>query len=187
VAVQRVWDDRRRAYIDLFDPALCVAMRAPRPLSAAQNAALEAGRRQHTHARCWGCDVEVDKSRLSQEGRCPACVTLQAEQAERSAELQALFASAPASTALPDCETMGLGLDAQLVDEVLELDVVDQPGATLFHSLVKPDKRTEWPEEAQEIHGISPTDVAGVPSIAALVPRFEAVLVGVDPGRRPWS
>ena len=183
--VRRVWAHRRREYVDLFDPAACIPMRAPRPVSEAQRAALEAGRRRHTHALCACCAVEVDKFRLSRDGLCQACVQDQAEeafaelQAERLAELQALFAMPAAVTVFLDCETTGLGYDPMFVDEILELALVDQAGTPLLHSYVKPQHRLAWPE-AQAIHGISPADVAGAPSLDALLPAFEAALAGVD-------
>jgi len=113
--VCKVWAHRRRTYIDFFDPADCVALRAARPLSDAQRAVLAAGRRQHTHALCRCCDVEVDKSRLSRDGHCPGCVNDQAEEAfaelqdRRRAQLRELFAPAAAATLFRDCETTGLG------------------------------------------------------------------------------
>ena len=185
VAVRKVWAHRRRTYIDLFDPAACIAMRAARTASDAQRAALAAGRRQYTHALCRCCDVEVDKSRLSRDGLCPGCVNDQAEEAfaerqdERLAQLRELFTPAAATTVFLDCETTGLGQDPALVDELLEVALVDQAGAALLHSFVKPQHRQDWPE-AQAIHGISPADVANAPPFDALAPRLEVALAGVD-------
>ena len=62
------------------------------------------------------CDAEVDKFRLSRDGRCPGCVNVDADedfaelQAERLAELQELFAPDSAVTDFLDGETTGLGV-----------------------------------------------------------------------------
>lgn len=128
--MRKVWAHRRRTYIDLFDPAACIAMRAARTLSDAQRAALAVGRRQHTHALCRCCDTEFDKSRLSRDGLCPGCVNDQAElQDDRLGQLRELFAPESAATVFLDCETTGLGQDPALVDELLEVGLVDQAGA----------------------------------------------------------
>ena len=53
---------------------------------------------------------------------------------------------------------------------------------TLEHFLgtfVRPLVRAEW-SEAQAIHGISPADVAGAPTLAEISDRLEAAIAGAD-------
>ena len=59
-----------------------------------------------------------------------------------------------------DLETTGLGSD----DEILEIGILDDNGAVLLDSLVKPVWHTSWPE-AQAINGIAPEDVEHAPSL----------------------
>lgn len=56
-----------------------------------------------------------------------------------------------------DTETTGLQPD---FDELLELAIIDQDGAILFHEKFRPELAKSWPE-AEAIHHIAPTDVAG--------------------------
>jgi DNA polymerase-3 subunit epsilon len=178
--VKRVWSRKRRAYIELFDPLLCVSMPARRPPSAAQLVALEAGRRKVTHADCAGCSQNFERHMLNREGLCPACVDAewQAEQQERDAERQAALLelvdrATPGRTVYMDTETTGLY--GECGDELLELALVDDAGIVLLESLVKPERHTEWPD-AQAIHGITPADVANAPSLESLLPRLFTVI-----------
>lgn len=54
-------------------------------------------------------------------------------------------------------------------DELVEVSVVDLDGHVLLDTLVRPIKRTEWPE-AERIHGISPHDVASAPTFEDIKP-----------------
>ena len=178
--VKRVWSRKRRGYIELFDPRLCVPMPAKRPPSAAQLAALEAGRRKLTHADCAGCSQNLERHMLDRAGLCPACAEAEweAEQREREGERQAALLelvnqAVPGRTVYMDTETTGLY--GGCGDELLELALVDDAGNVLLDSLVKPDRHTEWPE-AQAIHGITPADVMNAPSLESLLPRLLAVI-----------
>lgn len=180
--VKRVWSRKRRGYIELFDPRLCVLMPAKRPPSAAQLAALEAGRQKLTHANCAGCAQNFERPMLDRVGLCPACADAEwkAEQRERDAERQAALLelvsrAIPGHTIYMDTETTGLC--GGCGDELLELALVDDAGNVLLDSLVKPERHTEWPE-AQAIHGITPADVANAPSLESLLPRLRAVIEG---------
>ncbi|PQQ37227.1 hypothetical protein C6H68_14210 [Photorhabdus luminescens] len=55
-----------------------------------------------------------------------------------------------------DTETTGF---EPSYDELLEIAIVDDQGVTLLNTLLKPLVLTEW-QEAQYIHGITPTMVA---------------------------
>lgn len=72
-----------------------------------------------------------------------------------------------------DTETTGLDPDK---DEVLSLAIVGPGGEVLFNSLIKPQRRKRWPK-AQEVNGISPADVADMPTLAAcmdeIAPYFD--------------
>lgn len=61
-----------------------------------------------------------------------------------------------------DTETIGL---AAGFDEILQIGLVDEAGNVLLDTLVRPTRRTEWPE-AEKIHGITPADVADAPTQA---------------------
>lgn len=96
----------------------------------------------------------------------------------RQAELMELLArSAQGRTVYLDTETTGLA--AKSGDELLEIALVDDPGLVLLDSLVQPIRRTEWPE-AQSIHGITPTDVAGAPDLDSLLPRLLEIIESAD-------
>lgn len=182
--VKRVWSRKRRGYIELFNPRLCVPMLAKRPPSAAQLAALEAGRRKLTHADCAKCAQNLDRHALDRAGLCPACAEAEweAEQRERDAERQAALLelvnqAVPGGTIYMDTETTGL--HGGYGDELLELALVDDAGNVLLDSLVKPQRHTDWPD-AQAIHGITPADVANAPSLESLLPRLLAVIEDAD-------
>lgn len=178
--VKRVWSRKRRGYIELFDPRLCVPMLAKRLPSAAQLAALEAGRRKLTHADCGGCAQSFERHMLDRAGLCPSCAEAkwEAEERARDAERQAALlelvkCAAPGRTIYMDTETTGLY--ACCGDELLEVAVVDDAGNVLLESLVKPARHTEW-SDAQAIHGITPADVANAPSLESLLPRLLAII-----------
>ncbi len=67
-----------------------------------------------------------------------------------------------------DTETTGLHPDT---DEIVEVALVDNSGAPLLESLIKPKNLRVWPE-AQKIHGISPDNVADAPILDALLPKI---------------
>lgn len=181
--VATVYSRRRRARIELYDPAGCVPMRAKREITEAQRAALAAGRQLHTHAPCASCGATLPRSELDADRRCDACLVAEWEEdcrlreARRIAGLAELTERAHASQrpVFLDTETTGLEVD----DELLEVGIVDSQGRVLFESLVRPLHRTEWPE-AQEIHGIAPAAVATAPTITELLPMLAEILGQAD-------
>lgn len=185
VAVKRVWSHRRRAYIDLFDPRACVPMAARRAPTPAQLAALEVGRRKLTHAACCGCGCgeSVERNLLSREALCPDCVDalwkerLADEKADREAELAELHNVPEGRTLYLDTETTGLS--AACGDEILEIAIVDDTGAVLLDTLVRPVVRTCWPV-AQEIHGITSEAVSCAPPLKELTPSLAGIFADCD-------
>lgn len=76
-------------------------------------------------------------------------------------------------------DTEGTGLDSGR-DAMLEIAIVDDAGHVLLDSLIAPPAgMTEWPQ-AQAIHGITPSMVAGAPSLTTLAPKIEAAVRGRD-------
>ena len=75
-----------------------------------------------------------------------------------------------------DVETTGLSSD---IHEILQLSIIDGNGEVLFNEYIKPKKREKW-EEAQEIHGISPSMVADKPIIDAHIPALNQILADAD-------
>jgi len=110
---KRVWSQRWREHIELYDPRQCVAMRERRAPSPAQLAALDSGRRALTHTACAGCGESVELYLLDQQRVCPSCAGMRWEAAQRARErervsaLQALVAWAmPSRTLYLDTETV---------------------------------------------------------------------------------
>lgn len=73
-----------------------------------------------------------------------------------------------------DTETTGLSHDH---DELVELALIDDDGATLIDTLLRPERLTSWPE-AERIHGISPGMVASAPTLAEITPALVAHCTG---------
>lgn len=72
-----------------------------------------------------------------------------------------------------DTETTGLYPDSG--DEVLQIGILDDDNQVLLDSLVKPVKNKKW-RKAQDIHGITPSDVKNAPTLEQLRPQIiEAV------------
>ena len=76
-----------------------------------------------------------------------------------------------------DFETTGLNQRRR--DEVLEIGIVDGFGHVLMDQLVRPIERKTW-KSAQNMHGISPEDVADSPTFDALYPVLMDILDGRD-------
>lgn len=75
-------------------------------------------------------------------------------------------------TVFVDTETTGFNPDE---DEILEIAIVDSEGRTLLNSLVRPEKKTAWPE-AQAVNGITPEMVASAPTLDELELQIKAAL-----------
>lgn len=74
-----------------------------------------------------------------------------------------------------DVETTGLHPEAEL----LEIAILDEHGMPLLDTLVKPVFENEWPE-AEDVHGISPSQVASSPTAAELTERIAHALQNAD-------
>lgn len=156
---------RTGGFIELFDPALCVPMRPYKAPSEAQVAALAHGRFVRESTPCAECGERVYSEQLVR-GLCDTCLI----KSQRASVKKQVTVDAPERTIYLDFETTGL-YDA----EVVEVAIIDDGGAVLLHSLVKPVNCTEWPG-AEAIHGITPADVADAPVFADLLPRIEAII-----------
>lgn len=73
-----------------------------------------------------------------------------------------------------DTETTGLYAG---IDEVLQIGIVADDGRMLMDTLVRPIRVKEWPE-AQDIHGIAPTDVVDAPTLVEVLPQLANILRG---------
>lgn len=181
---KRVWSQRRREHIELYDPSQCIALREPRVCSPAQLAALEAGRWTRTHADCKDCGQSIEQYQLDTHYVCPDCASRRFENehraraAERKTALQAMaMGTASGRTLYLDVETTGLSCSEG--DEIVEIAVIDDAGQVLLESLIRPIRCQEWPE-AQAIHGITPADVASAPELEGLIPRLQVLFEQAD-------
>lgn len=75
-----------------------------------------------------------------------------------------------------DTETTGLH---PAHDEILEIAIIDQAGAVLVSSLVRPLKNSSWPE-AERIHGITPEMVSGAPTLPELMQGIRDAVRGEE-------
>lgn len=75
-----------------------------------------------------------------------------------------------------DTETTGLNAAE---DELLQVSIIDNEGAVLFDSYIKPTQHTEW-AEAERIHHITPEMVANAPTIAEVMPEINDILNRYD-------
>lgn len=76
-------------------------------------------------------------------------------------------------------DTEGTGLNPD-TEAMLEIAIVDDAGNVLLDSLIAPPAGIDaWPQ-AQAIHGITPTMVAGAPSLATITPKIEEAVRGRD-------
>lgn len=66
-----------------------------------------------------------------------------------------------------DTETTGLGPDA----DVIEFALIDLAGNVLFAGRCSPVNAAEWPD-AQQVNGIAPEEVAGLPTWPEVYPLF---------------
>ncbi len=77
------------------------------------------------------------------------------------------------NTVVLDTETTGLGGD----DVILEIGVCDLNGNVLIDKRIKPRRHETW-SEAQDIHGISPSDVKDCQQFPDIVEELKGVLEG---------
>ena len=75
-----------------------------------------------------------------------------------------------------DTETTGLN---SAEDEFLQVSIIDNEGAVLFDSYIRPTQHTEW-AEAERINHISPEMVADSPTIAEVMPEINDILKRYD-------
>ena len=75
-----------------------------------------------------------------------------------------------------DTETTGLLSKFSFADdEIVEIAIVDSDGRPVLNTLVKPTIKTSW-RDAQRIHGISPSDVAGAPTLEDLLREIRSIV-----------
>jgi DNA polymerase-3 subunit epsilon len=94
----------------------------------------------------------------------------------RTEAIQIAQAKLAAHPVYLDTETTGTGPS----DEVIEIGIVDEHGALLFESSVKPMERISL--EARRVHGISDAELASAPRWMVVWPKVEAVLAGRSVG-----
>ena len=78
-----------------------------------------------------------------------------------------------------DTETTGLHPGVGEGDEIITLSIVDGDGKVLHDATYRPRWNEAWPE-AQAIHGISPADVAGLPTIEGDLPKISGIFEEAD-------
>ncbi|WP_302756387.1 3'-5' exonuclease [Collinsella intestinalis] len=78
-----------------------------------------------------------------------------------------------------DTETTGLHPGVGEGDEIITLSIVDESGDVLHDAIYKPRWNSEWPE-AESIHGISPADVADLPTIEGDLPKIAEIFERAD-------
>ena len=90
----------------------------------------------------------------------------------RSEAIQIALAKLALGPVYLDTETTGTGPS----DEVIEIGIVDDKGALLFESLVKPVGKVT--PEARRVHAITDEMLAAAPRWMVVWPKVEAVLAG---------
>lgn len=151
------WQGHGEVYV--YAVAACVPMAPYRAPTPAQLTALAAGRLLLGTVKCVGCGDRIDVDERSD--LCRDCIN-----SMRLAERD-LSALPEMLTVYLDTETTGLR--GRFGDEIVELCICNDLGEVLINTLVRPSAKTEWPD-AQEIHGIDPTEVIGAPTLADLMP-----------------
>lgn len=102
-------------------------------------------------------------------------ITDTAQELQSTSPIKPLFAIDSNSYVFLDTETTGLNRDG--LDEIVEIAIVDETGEILLNTLVKPIAHRAW-KEAEQVHGISPSDVATAPTLSALLPSIERLCKG---------
>lgn len=169
----RYWQGRGWVY--QYDASQAVPMKAYRAPSAAQVAALAAGRDLAGTVACPFCATRMDRRLLDGQGCCKACIAA-GHAAEIAMQWRSIYRHAAQLLTLDplfvDTETTGLDADA----EVIEVAVVDLNGAVLFESLVKPT--VPVPASSTAIHGLTDDDLVDAPAWSHVAPRVAALLQG---------
>ena len=75
-----------------------------------------------------------------------------------------------------DTETTGLNAAE---DEILQVSIIDNEGAVLFDSYIRPTQHTEW-AEAERVNHITPEMVANSPTIEEVMPEINDILKRYD-------
>ena len=78
-----------------------------------------------------------------------------------------------------DTETTGLHPGDECGDEIITLSIVDGDGKVLHDATYRPCWNEAWPE-AESIHGISPADVADLPTIETDLPKIAGIFEEAD-------
>lgn len=133
----------------VFAKADCIPMLPRRAPSAAQLAALAAGRALVGTAKCAACGERFELDEL-ERGRCDNC-------REKSIWQKATGTAAKWLAAEPlflDTETTGLDGD----DQVIELAILDAAGSVLFHAPIRPGVLIK--PAAAAVNGIADADLA---------------------------
>ena len=78
-----------------------------------------------------------------------------------------------------DTETTGLHPGDGCDDEIITLSIIDGDGEVLHDATYRPRWNETWPE-AEAIHGISPADVADLPTIEVDLPKIAEIFENAD-------
>ncbi|WAK04281.1 3'-5' exonuclease [Methylobacter sp. YRD-M1] len=152
----------------------CVEMRPYRAPTEAQLAALKAGRELIGTMLCCRCGRREDY-RLMERGLCDQCLEQAYEErlAEEKARVRAVAADwLAASPIVIDSETTGLAHD----DQIIEIAILDETGAVLFHSLVRPSVSVS--EGAFCMQGITSEELSSAPAWPAVYPQVRRFISG---------
>lgn len=82
---------------------------------------------------------------------------------------------------MPVTDNSILFLDAEFVDnqEVIELSVWNHQGVEVYHEFFRPEGIDEWPV-SENVHHISPADVAGKPSFSSCKKKIQDIFDGAE-------
>lgn len=156
-----------RGWVNQYDPALAVPLRAYRAPSQSQSEALARGRVIAATDECYMCGARVDREiRRSHRGRhiCEDCARrMLADEARELINIDPLFL---------DTETTGLDYD----DEIIELAVLDTSGKELINTLIRPIKEISW--GAFEANGISESMLIDKPALVSISNEVNDILSG---------
>lgn len=165
---KRYYANRIKVWVDLYDPALAVPMKAYKAPSEKQAEALAKGRFIASTFECQGCKERIDNYLMIANCWCSAC-HLASTRATTAEDARAILALNPLFL---DVETTGLDRDA----EIVEIAVIDATGTVLLNTLVKPTGTI--PGEATAVHGITPEHVQDAPAFGEIADQVHAILAG---------